>query len=67
MAASEQTKKHFLALDQKRARKNMKIYSPIENNVNRNSEAISLRFIYKNDILKISYYSQENTCGGVSV
>ena len=54
MAASEQTKKYFLALNQKRARKNTKIYLSIENNLNRNAEAILLRFIYKNDILKIS-------------
>ena len=48
----EQTKKHFLALDQKCARKNRKIYQTIENNLNRNGEAISLSFIREKDASK---------------
>ena len=52
MAGSEQTKKHFLVLDQKRTRKNQKIYLSNENNLNRNAEAVSLRFICKKDVFK---------------
>ena len=49
MAASEQTKKHFLTLDQKRDKK---IKRSIANNSNGNAEAISLRLFCKKDVLK---------------
>ena len=50
MAGSGQTEKHVLVLNQKRAKTNLKI--SVENNLNRNTEAVSMIFFCEKGVHK---------------
>ena len=58
---NQQTKKHFFALDQKRTKKKKK--RSIKNNLNRNAEAVSLRFFSKKGFLKnVIIFTEKHLC-----
>ena len=50
---NEQKKKHFLTLDQKRAKENKKDLLKTINNSNKNAEVVSLRFPCKKGVPEI--------------
>ena len=61
IAASGQTEKNFFALDQKEMKRS------IESNLNRNAEAVSLRYFCKKGVLKnFIIFTGKHLCQGLS-